>query len=106
MKKLLILLLLSVIPCYAIEELKDVGIAKYAVLEVLNDNTPLRTSANEYATRVTHMFKNAVLFADKQNDDYYRVELKEGNYVWVNKKQVEVQAIIPEKRFDNQNLLQ
>ncbi len=101
MKKTLVLLLLSVIPALAVEELKDVGISKYAVLEVLKDNTPLREKADEYATRVTHLFKDAVLFADKQNDNYYRVELKDGKYVWVNKKQVEVQGIIPEKRFDN-----
>ena len=43
------------------------------------------------------------MFADKQNDDYYRVELKENDYAWINKKFVEVQAIIPEKRFDNIN---
>lgn len=101
MKKLLILLLLSVMPAYAAEKLQDVGISKYAVLEVLNNNTPLRDKADEFGNRITHVFKDAVLFADKQNDKYYRVELNEGNYVWVNKKQVEVQGIIPEKRFDN-----
>ena len=101
MKKTLILLLLSVLPAFASEELQDVGISKYAVLEVLKDNTPLREKADEFATRVTHLFKDAVLFADKQNDKYYRVELKDGKYVWVNKKHVEVQAVIPEKRFDN-----
>ena len=81
--------------------LQDVGIAKYAVLEVLDDNTPLRIKDNEKAQRITHLFKNAVLFADKQNENYYRVELKENEYAWINKKFVEVQAIIPEKRFNN-----
>lgn len=83
------------------QELQDVGIAKYAVLEVLDNNTPLRISDNENAQRLTHLFKNAVLFADKQNEGYFRVELQENNYAWINKKFVEVQAIIPEKRFDN-----
>ena len=83
------------------QELQDVGIAKYAVLEVLDDNTPLRLSDSENAQRLTHLFKNAVLFADKQNENYFRVELQENNYAWINKKFVEVQAIIPEKRFDN-----
>jgi len=83
------------------QELQDVGIAKYAVLEVLDDNTPLRLKDNEKSQRLTHLFKNAVLFADKQNENYYRVELKENDYAWINKKFVEVQAIIPEKRFDN-----
>lgn len=82
-------------------ELQDVGIAKYAVLEVLDNNTPLRLKDNENSTRLTHLFKNAVLFADKQNKNYYRVELKENDYAWINKKFVEVQAIIPEKRFEN-----
>ena len=85
------------------DELQDVGIAKYAVLEVLDDNTPLRISDNEDSQRLTHLFKNAVLFADKQNENYFRIELQENNYAWINKKFVEVQAIIPEKRFDNIN---
>lgn len=85
----------------AIEELQDVGIAKYAVLQTLNDNTPLRDKSNENAKRLTHLFKDSILFADKQNKNYYRVELSENQYVWVNKKDVEVQAIIPEKRFDD-----
>lgn len=81
--------------------LEDVGIAKYAVLEVNKDNTPLRTLDNEDAARATHLYKNTVLFADKQNKNYYRVELNKNNFLWVNKKNVEVQGIIPEKRFSN-----
>ena len=96
-----IILILSQSAIYAVEKLENVGIAKYAVLETINDNVPLRQKDNENAKRITHLFKNTVLFADKQNKNYYRVELKENNYVWVNKKFVEVQAIIPEKRFDN-----
>ena len=98
---LLVLLLCSNV--LAKDDLQNVGIEKYAVLEVMNDNTPLRTEANESAYRLVHLFKEAILFADKQNDKYYRVELKDGKYAWVNKKQVEVQAIIPEKRFENIN---
>lgn len=101
MKKLVLFLILFLIQGVNANELQDVGIAKYAVLEVLDNNTPLRTQDNENATRITHLFKNAVLFADKQNENYFRVELKENNYAWINKKFVEVQAIIPEKRFDN-----
>lgn len=104
MKKRILFLLLFLLQgfLYA-QELQDVGIAKYAVLEVLDNNTPLRLNDNENAQRLTHLFKNAVLFADKQNENYFRVELKENNYAWINKKFVEVQAIIPEKRFDNIN---
>ena len=103
MKKWILFLALITIQGVFANELQNVGIAKYAVLEVLDDNTPLRLKDSENATRLTHLFKNAVLFADKQNDDYYRVELKENDYAWINKKFVEVQAIIPEKRFDNIN---
>lgn len=86
---------------YAIEELKNVGIAKYAVLETIEDLTPLRDKDNENAKRLTHLYKGSVLFATKQNKNYYKVELSENNYAWINKKHVEVQAIIPEKRFDD-----
>lgn len=101
MKKWILFLALLLAQGVLADELQDVGIAKYAVLEVLDDNTPLRINDSENAQRLTHLFKNAVLFADKQNENYFRVELKENNYAWVNKKFVEVQAIIPEKRFDN-----
>ena len=101
MKKLILLFLLLLSPVFANSELQDVGIAKYAVLEVLADNTPLREKPDENAKRLAHLFKNSVLFADKQNDKYYRIDLNNNNYAWINKKFVEVQAIIPEKRFDN-----
>lgn len=101
MKKWILFLALFLAQGVLADELQDVGIAKYAVLEVLDNNTPLRLKDNENAKRLTHLFKNAVLFADKQNENYYRVELKENDYAWINKKFVEVQAIIPEKRFDN-----
>ena len=83
------------------QTLKNVGISKYAVLEVKQDNCPVREKDSEQSRRVTHLFQNAILFADKQNDNYYRVELSDKNYGFVNKKFVEVQAVIPEKRFEN-----
>ena len=102
MRKILFLLILMLFQnVFALDELKDVGIAKYAVLEVIQDNTPLREKADENAKRITHLFKGSVLFADKENKNYFRVELKDNKYFWVNKKYVEVQAIIPEKRIDN-----
>ena len=103
MKKWILVLALITMQGVLAFELQDVGIAKYAVLEVLDNNTPLRLKDSENSTRLTHLFKNAVLFADKQNENYFRVELKENEYAWINKKFVEVQAIIPEKRFDNVN---
>lgn len=103
MKKLILPLIfsLSFLQVQAIEDLQPIGISKYAVLETLDNNTPLRLKDNENAPRATHLYKNTVLFADKQNKNYYRVELKKDSYAWVNKKLVEIQAIIPEKRFDN-----
>ncbi len=102
MKKFILLLFLFfAAQAHAIDDLAPVGISKYAVLETLDDNTPLRLKDSENAPRATHLFKNTVLFADKQNKNYYRVELRENSYAWVNKKLVEVQAVIPEKRFDN-----
>ena len=100
MKKILIvLLLLSGLICSA-EKLQDVGISKYAVLEVNENRTPLRDNYNEDAKRLTHLFKNTVIFADKQVKNYYRVELEPKKYGWINKKFVDVQAVIPEKRYD------
>jgi N-acetylmuramoyl-L-alanine amidase len=40
------------------------------------------------------------MFADKQTENYYRVELEENKYAWVNKKFVEVEGVIPEKRYE------
>lgn len=107
MKKLLFILSVFVLflqsfSCvFALDELQSVGIAKYAVLETINDNVPLRDKPNENAKRITHLFKGSVIFSPKQNKNYYQVELSENKYFWVNKKDVEVQAVIPEKRFDD-----
>jgi len=103
MKKItkILFLLISFLQFCQAKELKNVGIAKYAVLEVLDDKTPLRLEDNENAKRLTHLFKDSILFADKENSNYFRVELENENFAWVNKKFVEVQGIIPEKRFSN-----
>ena len=102
MKKIIFLLTIMLFQnVLAVDELKDVGIAKYAVLEVVADNIPIREKPDENAKRITHLFRDTVLFADKENKNYYRVELDGNKYFWVNKKHVEVQAIIPEKRIDN-----
>lgn len=82
-------------------QIKNVGIAKYAVLETTTGNVPLRQKPDENAKRMTHLFKDTVIFADKENQDYYRVELENNNHLWVNKKHIEVQGIIPEKRFED-----
>lgn len=103
MKKIIFLCMLIFLfqNSLAEEILEDVGIAKYAVLEVKEDNTPLREETNENSKRLTHLYKDTVLFADKKTGDYYRVELGDEDYYWINNKFVEVQAIIPEKRFND-----
>ena len=93
MKKVVFILtdlLLTAQNALAIEELKDVGIAKYAVLETLRDDVPIRNKDSENASRITELYKKSVLFADKQNKDYYRVELDDDKYACVNKKYVKV----------------
>ena len=99
MKKILVLVLLLLTSVNA-ETLQNVGISKYAVLEVLNNRTPLRNNYNEQALRLSHLSKDTVLFADKMTNNYYRVELEPNKYGWINKKDIEVQGIIPEKRFE------
>ena len=60
MKKILLLLAFALITQNQIKaELYDVGIAKYAVLEVLDNNIPLRLKDSEQSKRLTHLFKNA-----------------------------------------------
>ena len=100
MKKILIILLLIFNCAYALDNMQNVGISKYAVLEVISDRTPIREKNNEDAKRISHLFKNTVIFADKQTKNYYRIELEPNNYAWINKKHVEVQGIIPEKRYE------
>ena len=102
MKKILVIFLLLLSSfVFAKENITNVGIAKYAVLEVNQDRTPIRDNFDEYANRLSHLFKNTVVFADKQTQNYYRVELKPDLFGWINKKFVEVQGIIPEKRYEN-----
>ena len=64
MKKWILILALITMQGVLANELQNVGIAKYAVLEVLDNNVPLRVKDNENSTRITHLFKNAVLFAE------------------------------------------
>jgi len=99
MKKILLALLLLFSCSFAVEKLENVGISKYAVLEVNQDRAPIRDNCDEFANRLSHLYKDTVLFADKQTKNYYRVELKPNKYAWINKKFVEVQGIIPDKRY-------
>jgi len=101
MKKVLFFLILFFSCVYGAEIIQNVGISKYAVLEVINNRTPIRDNYDEHANRISHLFKDTILFADKQTKNYYRVELAPNKYAWINKKDIEVQSIIPEKRYEN-----
>lgn len=93
------LFLLTFSNAFALEELEDVGIAKYAVIEAKRDYTPVRVLPNENAGRFLHVRKGFVLYADKQNKDFYRVDLGLDKPFWLEKKYADVQAVIDEKRI-------
>ena len=102
MKKLFVifgLFFFTFLSASAIENLEDVGIAKYAVIEAKRDYTPLRIAPDESARRFSHIRKGFVLYADKQNDDFYRIELGLDEPFWLEKKYADVQAVISEKRI-------
>lgn len=79
--------------------LKDVGIAKYAVIEAKRDYAPIRFEPNQNAKRFTHLKKGVVVYADKESDDFYRIDMGLGEPFWIEKKYADVQAIIPDKRI-------
>lgn len=102
MKRLFILtalFLFTLNGAYALNDapLKDIGIAKYAVLEISRDYSPVRYEPNINARRFSHLRKGVVMYADKQMGDFYRVDLGLNNYYWIEKKFVEVQGVIPNK---------
>lgn len=84
-------------PLSAQEALQNVGIAKYAVLEATSRYTPVRDNPNDNAKRLTHLTPGTVLYADKKNENFFRVEFARDEYGWVNKNLVEVQAIINDR---------
>ncbi len=93
------LLFLSTSIVFAADDLIDVGIAKYAVLEAKKDYAPIRISPSENAQRFSHIRRGFVLYADKQNDNFYRIDLGEDKPFWIEKKYADVQAVINEKRI-------
>jgi len=100
------LFMLALAPlCAEAQEEKDaadpffnVGISKYAVLETTFDHTPLRVAPNADSERYTHLKKGVTLFADEQNSEFYKLDLGKDKPFWVEKRYVEAQGVIPEKR--------
>ncbi len=79
------------------KELKDVGIAKYGVVEAIFEYTPIRTAPDEYAHRAFHIKNGVIAYVDKEYKDFYRVDLGLKDYYWIEKKYAEIQAVIPNK---------
>ena len=86
MKKLIIFftILLS-IQAFAIDENTN----NLKVLRVLKDNSPLRSLSNNDANRLTHLYKNTILYSDSEKAGFYRIKLEDDNFVWINKKLAE-----------------
>lgn len=102
MKKFLFLaglFLFSFSSAFAIEDLENVGIAKYAVIEAKSDYSPIRVAPDVNAARFSHIRKGFVLYADKQNKDFYRVDLGFDKPFWIEKKYSDVQAVIENKHI-------
>ncbi len=103
MKKIYTLFLFLFLTCtgaFALDEgqLKDVGIAKYAVIEAKADYSPIRTAPDVNAQRFSHLRKGFVTYADKEYKDFYRIDLGLDDYYWMEKKYADVQGVIPSKR--------
>lgn len=104
MKKVFILFLflfLTFLKSDALEqgELKDIGIAKYAVIEARADYSPVRIAPDVNAGRFSHLRKGFVTYADKEYKNFYRVDLGLDDYYWMEKKYADIQAIIPQKHI-------
>ena len=109
MKKIFFLISLFILTfsnAFAVENLKNVGIAKYALIEAKHDYTPVRVAPSENAKRFLQIRKGFVLYADKQNDDFYRIDLGEDTPFWLEKKYADVQAVINEKRIQKINKIE
>ena len=61
-------------------ELKDIGIAKYAVIEARADYSPVRIAPDVNAGRFSHLRKGFVTYADKEYKNFYRVDLGLDDY--------------------------
>lgn len=59
--------------------------------EVLNDNTPLRSTPVDYGmNRISHLFKGTKLIIDGENGSFYRVFLSKDKTGWIDKNAVEL----------------
>lgn len=77
---------------------KEAGFQKYAVLETTFDYAPVRELANTDSKRFTHLRRGVTLFSNKQNSEFYEVDLGLSKPYWIEKKYVEPWGSIPVKR--------
>lgn len=91
MKKIfyfLFLFLMFNLPAYSLEEtdIKDFGLEKYKIVETNFNYTPLRTAPDTEAKRALHLDFGAILYADKETKNFYRIEVFDNNFLWLEKK--------------------
>lgn len=98
LRKFIVLCLMFVAPpCFA-DNFTSVGISKYAVVETTFDYSPVRTKASAGAERFTHLRSGVTLFAEEQNSEFYKIDIGLNQPFWIEKRYVECQGVIPEKR--------
>lgn len=80
------------------DPLKEFDFQKYTILETTFNYAPLREAADANSKRFTHLKSGISLFADKENSEFYEVDLGLNKPYWIEKRYVEVHGNIPEKR--------
>lgn len=80
------------------DPLKGFNFQKYKILETTFNYAPLREAADANSKRFTHLKSGISLFADKENSEFYEVDLGLNRPYWIEKRYVEVHGNIPEKR--------
>ena len=72
---------------------------KYTIIKTTSNYTPIREGANVNARRFSHLKKGAKIFADEDNDDFYRIDLGLDKYYWIEKKYADVDSTANSKEL-------
>ena len=65
---------------------------KYTIIKTTHNYTPIRESADVNAKRFSHLKKGVKIFADKIDEDFYRVDLGLDRYYWIEKKYADIDS--------------
>ncbi len=103
---LLILFLNTFIPALADDNLNPAGNVevlpdKYIIIKTTSNYTPVREAANINARRFSHLKKGIKVFADKEENDYYRIDLGLDKYYWIEKKYADVDSVADNKELSS-----